>query len=76
MEQKSQSINPLNIRAGWVCKFDTPIIKSSDGSEHTFKKGDLLPSWLYASFKRDIRQKYFERNTRLLSEIYAERGGR
>lgn len=69
-----QRIKALNIRAGWVTKFDTPEIKSSDGAIHKFKKGDLLPSWLYASFVREIRQKYFERNDKLLSEVYGSTG--
>lgn len=62
------------IRAGWITLFDTPEIKTIDGSVHTFKRGDLLPSWLYASFPRAIRQKYFKQNDKLLGEVYGGTG--
>jgi hypothetical protein len=58
------------LREGWVCLFDTPELKTSDGTVHSFKKGDTLPSWLYASFDRAARKKYFKRNDELLGQVY------
>ena len=62
------------LKAGWVTVFDTPEIKTVDGAVHTFKKGELLPSWLYASFPRPIRQKYFKKNEKLLGDVYGGEG--
>lgn len=62
------------IRMGWKTLFDTPEIKTVDGKVYSFKKGDLLPSWLYASFPRGIRQKYFIKNNQLLGEVHGAGG--
>ena len=61
-------------RAGWVTLYDTPEITCTDGTKHTFKRGELLPSWLYASFPRAVRQKYFKKNDKLLGEVYGGEG--
>lgn len=48
------------INYGWLCiKQYTYIL---DEKEHTAKVGDLLPSWLYASFPKVIRDHHFIRN--------------
>lgn len=68
---KKHNTKVADMRVGWVCILDTPKIKNVSNEEYEFKKGDLLPSWLYASFPRVLREKYFKRNEKLLSELYA-----
>lgn len=73
---RKQNTGGLDIKAGWMTLEDTPEIMTVGGDVHSFKKGELLPSWLYASFPREIRQKYFKQNDILLSELYKRRGER